>query len=486
MIRPVTQSFFWLVAASLLLVACGSEAPDGSDAPEATTADLEPMVEPWQGDLDGMIERRQIRVLVPFSKTFYFLDADGHQRGLSFDFMESFENWLNEQRKAGLLRTRVVYIPVTRDRLIPWLVEGRGDVIAANLTVTERRQEKVDFTTPIRRSVNEVLVSGPDAAPLDSLEDLAGRSVFVRENSSYFDSLKALNESFRSRDLQAVDLEIAPGHFETGDVLEMVNSGVIDYAVSDDYLARFWSQVLPDIEVHDDLTVREGGAIAFAVRPGSSKLKGRLDAFLDDNRAGTLFGNMTFKRYLENTSWVLDKRRDRAMRRFREMSDLFRQYGKEYELDWLMLVAQGYQESQLDQSARSSAGAVGVMQLLPSTASDLDVGDITELDNNIHAGAQYLRWMIDRYYAGEAMEADDRLLFALASYNAGPRRVRELRREAEAAGLDRNVWFDNVEHMAAREIGRETVDYVSNIFKYHIAFRLIAKNNASEFLRDES
>src|SRR5699024_4562562 len=221
----------------------------------------------------------------------------------------------------------------------------------------------------------------------------------------------------------------------------MVNSGVVDYAVSDDYLARFWSQVLPDIHVHDDLILRDGGAIAFAVRPESRKLKQRLDEFLDDNRAGTLFGNITFKRYLENTSWVLDKQRDRAMRRFREMSDLFRQYGNEYELDWLMLVAQGYQESQLDQSARSPAGAGGVMQLLPSTASELGVGDITELENNIHAGAQYLRWMIDRYYAGEAMDAEDRLLFALASYNAGPRRVRELRRHAEAAGLDRNVWF---------------------------------------------
>src|SRR5699024_3595810 len=176
-IRPVIQSCFWLVAAALLLVACGSGTPEAPKATATDTADLDPMVEPWHGDLDGMIERRQIRVLVPYSKTFYFLDSGGHQRGLSFDFMESFEDWLNEQRHAGLLRTRVVYIPVTRDRLIPWLIEGRGDVIAANLTVTERRREQVGFTTPIRRSVNEVLVSGPDAVPLHSLEALARRTV---------------------------------------------------------------------------------------------------------------------------------------------------------------------------------------------------------------------------------------------------------------------------------------------------------------------
>lgn len=479
----------WLFAAALFLGACDSE-PDPADSapaepetkPQASVApsdDLEivaePLIESWHGDLEGMVERRMVRVLVPYSRTFYFVDGRGNQRGLSYEFMEAFEDELNEHLGRGHMRVRVVFVPVTRDRLIPWLTEGRGDLIAANLTRTEARSREVDFSQPWRRDVDEILVSGPEARPVETLHDLSGRTVLVRPKSSYRESIDELNRQLRLSKRRQVRIEDAPGHFETGDMLEMVNAGVVDYAVADDYLARFWAQVLPEITVHDDIVLREGSDIAFAVRNDSPELKGFVDSFLEERRSGTLFGNITFRRYLEDTRWVIDSGRDEALKRYARMADLFRRYGNRYELDWLMLLAQGYQESRLDQSARSSAGAVGVMQLLPATAGDLDVGDITELENNIHAGARYVRWMIDRYYADEPMDADNRLLFALASYNAGPRKVREMRNEAKQLGLDPNVWFDNVEHIAAQRIGRETVAYVSNIFKYHIAFRLVSE-----------
>lgn len=460
----------FVLVSVLILNACSSDEP----APREPV-DIEPMVEVWHGDLDGMIERRMVRALVPYSRTFFFLDDQGNQRGLSHSFMEAFEDHLNDQLGRRHMRVQVVYIPVTRDRLIPWLVEGRGDVIAADLTVTDARAERVRFTEPLARNVHEVLVSGPRAAPVESIEDLAGRSVFVRPESSFFESLVELNERFERDGLSTMTLEPAPGHFEVGDVMEMVNSGVVDHAVADDHLADFWARVLPDIQVHHDIVLREGADIAFAVRPDNTELKASLDAFLATHRAGTLFGNVTFERYLQDTRWVMREDDQAQMARFRRMADLFRLYGDQYDLDWLLLIAQAYQESGLDQSARSPAGAVGVMQLLPSTGEEMGVGDISELSNNIHAGARYLRWMIDRYYADEPMSDDERLLFALASYNAGPRRVRQMRNQAEQEGLDPNRWFDHVEHVAARVIGRETVQYVSSIYKYHIAFRLIAK-----------
>ncbi|TVS11928.1 MAG: lytic transglycosylase F [Wenzhouxiangella sp.] len=461
-----------LCAVLALLAACGRD----SDEPDTLISVASPLVGVWHGDLDGMIERRQIRALVPYSRTFYFIDESGSQLGLSHAFMEAFEDFLNDYLDRGHLRVRVVYVPVTRDRLIPWLLEGRGDVIAANLTATDARAARVDFTEPLVRDVREVLVSGPAADPVAEIEDLAGRTVFVRPESSFFESLTALNRDFRARRLARMHLEPAPGHFEVGDVLEMVSAGLVDHAVADDYLAEFWARVLPNLTVHDDIVLREGADIAFAVRPDSPELKAALDQFLLTHRAGTLFGNVTFERFLQDTRWVLEEGREQQTARFRRMADLFQHYGNEYDLDWLLLIAQGYQESRLDQDARSSAGAVGVMQLLPSTAEQMGVDDITELSSNIQAGARYLRWMIDRYYADEPMDEDNRLLFALASYNAGPRRVREMRQMAEAEGLDPNVWFDNVEYIAARVIGRETVEYVSNIFKYHIAFRLIAES----------
>lgn len=461
--------------ALLLLSACGRESANSAMNADDTPRVDESLVDTWHGDLDGMLERRQVRVLVPYSRTFYFLDDNGTQRGLSHAFMQAFENHLNERFDTGLLRVNVVYIPVTRDQLIPWLVDGRGDVIAANLTVTETRRSQVQFTTPLVSDVREVLVSGPSAQPIETLEQLAGRTVLVRPRSSFYESLQRLNHDFRERGLPVIRLEEAPGHFETGDVLELVNAGVVDHAIADEYLAEFWVRVLPDIQVHEEIAVREGADIAFAVRKENDRLKDVLDEFLRSHRAGTLFGNVTFERYLQDTRWIMNPRQQEDMGRFQRKAPLFQKYGAEYELDWLLLIALGYQESRLRQSARSPAGALGVMQLLPGTGAEMEVGDITILENNIHAGARYLRWMIDRYYADEPMDESNRLLFALASYNAGPRRVRLMRNEARELGLDPNTWFDNVEYVAARQIGRETVEYVSNIYKYHIAFRLIAE-----------
>lgn len=460
----------WLPMAVLALLSNGCK-------PEAPVDELhdvaEPLVGSWTGDLPGMLERRQIRALVPYSRTFYFLDDRGRQHGLSHAFMEAFEDYVNAHVESGLLRVQVVYVPVTRDRLVPWLLQGRGDIIAANLTKTAARSRVMDFTEPLARGVNEVLVSGPTAAPIDRLEQLSGRTVFVRRASSFYESLQFLNRELESRGLAPVRLKEASPHFEVGDVLELVNSGVVEHAVADDYLAQFWARVLPDIVVHEQLALRSDAAIAFAVRPDSPQLKALLDEFLATHRAGTLFGNVIFERYLQDTRWVLNQGASDGYSVLEQKAKLFQQFGEQYELDWLLLLAQAYQESRLNQDARSPAGAVGVMQILPATGREMDVGDISVLENNIHAGARYLRWMIDRYYDDAAVAPTDRMLFALASYNAGPARVRALRSEAAEMGLNPDTWFDNVEYVAAQRIGRETVEYVHNIYKYHIAFSLI-------------
>ncbi|HEX7778236.1 MAG TPA: transglycosylase SLT domain-containing protein, partial [Vicinamibacterales bacterium] len=117
--------------------------------------------------------------------------------------------------------------------------------------------------------------------------------------------------------------------------------------------------------------------------------------------------------------------------------------------------------------------AIGVMQVMPATGKELNVGDIKVLEPNIHAGVKYMRGMVDRYFAKEPMDDVNRLLFAFAAYNAGPGRVRQLRKEAAEDGLDPNVWFNNVERIASARIGRETVTYVSNIYKYYVTYLLI-------------
>ena len=151
---------------------------------------------------------------------------------------------------------------------------------------------------------------------------------------------------------------------------------------------------------------------------------------------------------------------------------LFRKYGSKYNFDPLMLAAQGYQESGLNQQAKSHVGAIGIMQIMPATGKELGVGDIHQAEANVHGGIKYMRKLIDTYFDDADFDETNRTLFAFAAYNAGPGRVAKLRKEAEEEGLDPNKWFNNVELIAAKRVGQETVGYVRNIYKYYAAYKL--------------
>jgi membrane-bound lytic murein transglycosylase MltF len=458
------------IAIALLLASAATLAAGASPGDELS---IKLQQQPWSGDLGGMIARRYIRVLVPYSRTLYFVDLGGTQRGISYDFMRAFEDDFNSKLGRGDLRVHVVFIPVSRARLLPLLIAGEGDVAAANLTITPERRKIVDFTMPAARDVKELIVTGPGAPPLTTLDDLAGKEIYVSRATSYYESLQALNQRFHGRGLAPMTLREAPGNFETEDVLEMANAGLVNIVVADGYIARLWRQVYPHIQVRDDLIVHQDGDIGFAIRRGSPQLKAALDAFIRTHGEGTEFGNVTLQKYLGQTRWVENATSEQELKKFSLLVGLFQKYGKQYDIDWLLMAAQGYQESQLDQGRHSAAGAIGVMQVMPATADKMQVGDITELEPNIHAGVKYIRFIVDQYYQNEPMDSLNKVLFAFAAYNAGPARIRALRSEARTLGLDPNVWFDNVERVADYRIGRETVQYVANIYKYYIAYTLV-------------
>jgi membrane-bound lytic murein transglycosylase MltF len=433
---------------------------------------LEQILTPWTGDLDGMAQRRMIRVLTTYSKTLYFIDR-GTPRGTAYDQGKLLEDELNKKLATGNLKINVQFVPLARDELIPALLAGKGDIVMANLTVTPERAKLVDFADPWIAGVDEIVVSSPKAAPIASVDDLSGKNVFVRESSSYYQSLVALNARFTAEGKSPVVLTPAPEEFEDEDLLEMANAGLVDYLVVDNHKAWFWQRVFPALRLYPTVTVRAGGEIAWAIRPGSPKLRTALNSFLSTNGKDSLNARMIFRRYLMNTQYVKGAGAEAARARFASLVAMFRKYGAEYNLDWMLMAAQGYQESRLDQNAKSQVGAIGVMQVMPDTGKEMKVGDITQVDPNIHAGVKFVRSMIDHYYANEPMDDLNKVLFAFAAYNAGPGRVRQLRREAASRGLDPNVWFDNVERVASERIGRETVTYVSNIYKYYVTYLLI-------------
>jgi len=458
-----------------VLGAAHAAAPAGGSPARAKMALALPS-EKWTGDLEGMIKRRMIRVLVVYSKTFFFVDK-GTQRGVAYEAFRKFEEHLNQKLKTRHLRVNVVFIPVSRDELLPALVEGRGDVAAANLTVTEGREKLVDFTDPLLTEVSEIVVAGPESPAIAAVDDLAGKEVFVRPSSSYFESLTELNARFKKEGKPEVKLKPAPENLEDEDLLEMLNSGLIKLLVVDSHKARFWKQVFPDLTLHEDVAVRSGGSIAWAIRDNSPKLKVELNEFVKKHGQGTAFGSEIFRRYLKSTKYVKNATSSEEIKKFRELVQFFRQYGDQYSMDWMLMAAQGYQESRLDQNAKSPVGAIGVMQVMPATGKELKVGDIRLTEPNIHAGVKYIRFVVDQYFKDEPMDELNKGLFAFASYNAGPGRVRQLRREAEKQGLDPNVWFNNVERVAAQKIGRESVTYVSNIYKYYIAYKLVQQEH---------
>ncbi len=426
----------------------------------------------YAGDLDGMVARRIIRAGVPFNRTFYFIDK-GQPRGLSYEYMTLFEDKLNEQLKTGNLRVHVILLPMPRDALLPALKAGKLDLVVAQLTVTPERQKLVDFSNPTRQNVNEVVVTGPGSPPVGSVEDLSGKRVFVRKSASYYASLEALNQRLRAAKRPPVAIDAAPESLEDDDLLEMVNAGLVPAIVVDDYLAEYWKQIFPHLDIHENAKLRTGGSLGVAFRKSSPQLAKAINDFLAENGLDSVTGRVLMKRYLQNTTYVTDAGSQEERDKFLKLVSLFRRYGDEYKFDYLLMAAQAYQESRLDQDAKSHVGAVGVMQLMPATGQEQAVGDIHQLEPNIHAGVKYMRFMRDRYFQGEPMDDLNKALFTFASYNAGAGRVRQLRKTAAERGLNPNVWFGNVERVASETIGRETVTYVSNIYKYYIAYRLI-------------
>jgi membrane-bound lytic murein transglycosylase MltF len=430
------------------------------------------LLKPFTGDLDEMVKRRLVRIGVTYNRTFYFVDR-GVQRGVSYDYGQLVEERLNAHFKTGNSnRIHVFYVPMPRESLLSALLDGKVDLVAAQVTVRPEHQKLVDFTDPTRTNVSQIVVTGPGAPPIASVTDLSGKDVIARENSSYYASLVALNEKFKTQGKPPVGIRAAPSNLEDDDLLEMVNAGLIPAIVVDDYLANFWKKVFTDLTVHEDVAVRTGGALAIPIRKNSSQLSAALNTFMGKYGLGTSFGNQIERKYLVSTKYVKSAASEAERKKFQALVALFRKYSDQYKLDYLLMAAQGYQESQLNQDAKSQVGAIGVMQVMPATGAELKVGDITQTEANIHAGIKYMRVTEDTFFKDESIDELNKGLFTFAAYNAGPGRVRQLRKEAEKRGLDPNIWFGNVEQIASERIGRETVTYVANIYKYYIAYRL--------------
>lgn len=435
----------------------------------ASALSLSPLQkEPYFGDLPELESKGVIRVLVAADLGFYYVE-DGKPKGILAELLYHFEKQLKQRSSYFNLQV----IPVHRDELIPSLEKGYGDLIVANLTITDSRDQLIDFSLPVLKDVRELLVTNKSIPPLQNLIEMSGKEVWVRASSSYFESLQALNHQLDSQGLPPVIVRFVEETLQDIELIELVNQGHIQATVLDSHKTELWLKVMDNIQVHDALPLRSNGQIAWAMREQSPKLEAFVNQYLKTSRSGTLLGNVIYGKYLDNTRWLKKILNPNHINRLESLSGIFSQYSMQYSFDPLMMSAQGFQESGLDQSKVSHKGAVGVMQVLPSTAKDpnVNIPDIYQVDNNIHAGVKYMRFLKDRYFSDETISPDNQVYFSLAAYNAGPANIRKMRRLASQQGYDPNKWFKNVEIITRRHIGREPVHYVANINRYFVIYK---------------
>lgn len=474
---------FFLFLVVLFASAIPAETQETSAASEAALNRIEAA---FTGDLPQIIERRQLRILVSYSLTNYFQDM-GTEHGFEYELLSKYDEDLNKDRPLSK-KIYTVFIPVPLERLLEELRAGHGDIAAGGLTITDSRRELVAFTRPYIPDVREIVVSGPGAPPIKTLDDLSGRKVWVRAGSSYADHLRSLSARLTASGASSIEVVEAPNSLTTEDILEMVNTGIFNLTVADKHVADAWAGIMSNLQVHENLVIHSGGSIAWAVRKDNPELRASLDTFIAKNKKGTLLGNIFFNRYFKDSKWIANPVGEEYRNRLEQLRGVFQKYGEMYGFDWLALAAVGFQESRLDQSRRSKAGAVGIMQMKPSTAADKNVAvtPIDTVDKNVHAGAKYLAFLRDRYFSDPEIPDQARFDFTLAAYNAGPSRIIGLRREAKEKGYDPNLWFSNVETIAAARVGSETVRYVANINKYYMAYTMNYRNRLQRELQKKS
>ena len=428
--------------------------------------------ETWTGDLDGIVERGFLRVATAYDPILFLYDGI-EQRGAVHDIARKLERHFSRAYAPRGRRIDMVIKPMARDRIVPSVAEGLADIAIADLTVTPERQETVAFSEPTDTNISELVVTGPAAPDVTSFDDLARVGLFLRRSSSYFEHVQALNAKRAAQGLAPIPVQAADERLEDYDLLELVQAGTIPAVVVDSLTAGLWAQVFDKIKVHEDLTVASGQQIAWALRQDSPKLKKAVDEFVKTVREGSRFGNILAKRYLKSPRWVENVMAREARSRYEKVFDIIKTFSGQYDFDWLIITAQGYQESRLDQKRRSASGAVGIMQILPATAAgpNVRIPDIYNAKNNVHAGVKYMDFLRKQYFSDPAIDPVDQVLLSFGAYNAGPGNIHRARRRAVKMGLDPNKWFDNVEIAAGRVISRQPVDYVRNIYKYYVAYQ---------------
>ena len=446
--------------------------PSGQERSKATVVPAAPFGV-HTDDLDAMLKRGNIRALIMINPIGFFYD-NGQPMGIMYDALEALQAYVNEKLKARAIKLEVTFIPVRPDQVEAALIQGVGDVVAYPLVITPEHKQKVAFTVPLESDVNQIIISGPKFGTVSSFADLGGKEIYANPLTVQYQALQQINDKLQKAGKPLIVIKPADKYLLEDDLVQMVNAGLLPATVTGASRAKLWSEVLHHLTIHPEPVIASGEELAWALRKNNPQLKQLLDEFIAPRAVGSSFGNTLVRRYLESTRWAVNATSPEEMKKFQALSGIFKKYASQYDFDYLMMMAQGYQESMLEQSMRSPRGAVGIMQVMPhdAAASPIDVPDVWTAEGNIHAGIKMVRTIEDQYLNDPKIDPLNKTLLAFASYNAGPNQIARLREQARKEGLDPNQWFGSVELVVARDIGQVTVTYVGNVYKYYVAYKL--------------
>ncbi len=495
--RPVGFLAFGLVMA--LLAGCDGNTTDPAGDQANTTADTaraapsradvlaeigdtplgDHVTNRYPASLEKVLDRRFLRVLTSHNSFDYFVHQ-GTRGGYQYEMVRAFTTFLNRKygRGSGKLPIQFELMPVHDDELIPLLQAGAADMIAARMTVTPSRAERVAFTNAYY-SVDERLVTHDGTPSIMGLGDLSGKTVATRRSSSYHASLIALNEKLVADGRPPVEIALVDGALETERILELVAARRFPYTVADSMVAELAVEVAPSLRIVENVTLREQGELAWATRTGANDLLAEMNLFLERYEQGTLLGNLALQSYFAAQSKWSGRFDADASEPLSDYDEIFKRYAEAHGIDWRLVAAMAFQESRFDPNARNRSGAVGLLQIKPSTAREPFIGipnvaGEKNASQNVEAGVKYLSWIKQRYFDSELeMRERDRLRMALAAYNAGPRTIARARRRASKLGYDPDRWFRNVELALLDMRKSEPVKYVSEINQRYLAYKLL-------------
>ncbi len=439
--------------------------------------------ETWLGDLDGMLKRGQLRVLLPFSRTFFFQEND-QELGLSAEIFQRYEQFLHDQVVLGNKKMKLIFLPTPKEHLIEDLLTGKGDIAIADLLLPPEQEKHVTFVSPVTLEIQEILVTGPNSPQFKSIFNLSGQEITVHEDSSYAASLQKLNNTLTSINRKPVTLHIADAFLEDEDLLEMTEAGLLPMTVIDSHVGAFWATVFPHIKLHNKIALRTAKEISWAVRPNTPLLQKNIRSFKKNGYLPQDGHLGLTEHYRKKDGFIKNSLSLPALERYHSTVALLEKYGKKYTFPSLLLAALAYQESQFDLSWPGENGQVGLMGINLSTVLDegleIDLQQIRKPEYNIQTAGRYLRFLADRYFSSPRLSELNRNLMAIAAYASGPEQVIAARKRAALAGYNPDIWLNHVETTMLPKNGKDTAQYVRNIYKYFKAYEYFTARTENE------